>query len=438
MKWLLPVMGLLLAAWALLTPAPSGAQELGVVVSSNAPFPLIINGKEVGLFPARTEVGAVICVGSRLYYSSDQERFVFQGWGQGRTSDCIVPTEAGEYRALFSQQILLQIRSKVARYAQSLWVEKGSMNLLEVPPVVEEKPGTRYIFGEWTGGETPFSPTNSIAVFRPMVLEIKWGKEYYITLEGPEGVPLVGFGWYPENQRVVLKAPAEVSRPDGRGRQRFKEWESLSNHATLIPNYQQPTTTITADGSYTIRAKYQQEYLLVVDNPQGNIKKVWVAEGGETTVETPPYIEVVPNQERYSFKAWEGIELGSPQGSLVVDGPRQATALYERQFKVTVSAPYGGSGDGWYTEGATATIEVPGNPSGVLFLKRAFAGFSGYAANGPTLEVAVTGPLTITANYRTQLDWKMLGLIVGVIALAYGAYLFTQRMHKRRLEGGEG
>ena len=407
-----------------------------MLVGSDSPFHLIIDGEEVQRLPARVGLGTQVCVATRVHYTSELERFFFQGWSHGPQGECVVLTEPGEYTANFTREVLLQIRSQVQGYRQSLWVEHGSLTPLVVPQVVEEGPGVRYLFEEWKAGETPFSPDNSIAIFRPMTVEVKWKKEYQFTLEGPEGIPLVGFGWHPEGRRVTLKAPPEVDGPGEQERLRFQHWEVISNHASIIPNAQQAITRFTVDGSYTIAARYEKEYLVLTENPQGTLKKAWAVEGEGLVVETPGFLETGSEQERFSFTGWEGADLELARGPVVVDGPLHLKARYERQFLVTLSAPYGGSGDGWYEEGATATatIKVPQDPSGILFLKRAFDGFSGYSILEPTLEVAVTGPMTIIASYHTQVDVRMLSLIGGVVLVVAIIYLLTQRTLRRRTE----
>lgn len=431
MRRILLLSWLLAVAWLLLAADRVEAQKAEALVSSNPPYPLLINDKEVQRLPASAPLGAQVCVAKKIDYTGEVERYVFKGWQDGPDTECITVTEAREYQAIYAPEVLLQVRSKLRPYARSLWVPRGSLSRLEVPEVVEQEQGSRSRFEEWTGGETPFSPENILAVVRPMVLEVKWTREYFLTLQGPEGVPLVGGGWHRENQPIVLRAPVVYFQGD-KIRLKFVGWEGVSNPALMIPDAQARITTFASDAPHVISARYQKEYLVVVQTPLGTLKKTWVPEGEEFVVEVPPLIESGSDRERYRFSAFEGSDLKTPRASLVVDGPMVLTALYERQFMVKVSAPYGAKGDGWYAEGATATIEVPHDLGGVLFLRRVFNGFPGYLAMGPTLDVPVTGPLMITASYRTRADLEGLAVIVGVLLIGGLIYVFTQRVSRPR------
>ena len=107
-------------------------------------------------------------------------------------------------------------------------------------------------------------------------------------------------------------------------------------------------------------------------------------------------------------------------------------ALYERQFMVRVQSQYGVSGDGWYSEGSVASIQVPENPSGIVFLKKRFNGFDGYPGSGATLDVPVNGPTTISATYHTSVNVWTLILAVGALVAIGLVYFITQREYNRR------
>ena len=300
--------------------------------------------------------------------------------------------------------------------------------------MVEERPGVRFTFDEWTGGELRFSPSNRIVPNRPITLEVKWTKEFFLGLEGPEGVRLVGSGWHGDRQAVVLKAPATVDGPSEDVRQRFVRWNPVSNPALVIPSDSQAITRIVMDDAHVIRAEYLTEYQVVVQNPLGTINQAWIAKGEELTLDTPPTIDIVADQERFNFTGWEGADFDSPKGFVVVNGPLKAIALYDREFMVKVEASYGASGEGWYTEGETAIIKVPENPSSILFLKKVFNGYHGYPGAGSTLPVPVTAPVSISTAYRTNVEAKGLSIAVGALVAVGVIYLVSQRVYGRMAE----
>jgi hypothetical protein len=66
------------------------------------------------------------------------------------------------------------------------------------------------------------------------------------------------------------------------------------------------------------------------------------------------------------------------------------------------------------------TITVPTVSQKGLFLRSRFTGFAGYSGHSNTLQVLVQGPMTITANYTTGLDLRVLGIIiVAVLAIIF-------------------
>ena len=436
MKWyLLASILLLFTVWSL-QAAEVKAQDHQVVVTTASGHPLLINGEEIALLPAIVGPGSQVCVTVTLPYIGEGERQVFQGWSHGPETECVFLTQPGEYTAQYASEVLLQIGSAVMEYRTSTWVAKGFPTLLSVPEMVEERPGVRYHFLGWTGGQTPFSAQNTIVPVGPTTLGVNWRKEYLIELEGPENVDLAGSGWYDAEKIAGLKAPATQLSAEKDERLQFSHWEVISNPPIIIPDRQNPLAQLRVDDTHRIKAVYNKSYLVVAKNPEKTIIDAWIQAGEEIAIETPLSIDVVPEQERQSFKEWEGTDIESANGFLVVDGPLNITALYETQFRVTVSAPHGASGGGWYTKGEVATIKVPENPSKFLIVKTVFDGFPEYPDSGPTLRVPVIGPLTVTASYRTDISlWipnNVLGaIVIGFLVVIGLAYLVLRGIYDR-------
>ncbi|MCH7996745.1 MAG: hypothetical protein IIB11_03090 [Chloroflexi bacterium] len=402
-------------------------------IQINSTIPLRIDGVETNRFPAQAGLGSVACIIDPIRYMTESERQVFDHWSDGSTDRCLTVTAPGVYSAVMSTEVLLQVRSEAKAYRRSEWVIRGTPTRLEVPQIIEGEPGVRYLFEEWRGGgETPFKPVNTIAPMRAMNLEVLWKKEFYFELKGPDNIDLMGTGWHPAGQRVVIQATLEVLSADGLTRSRFERWENINGHGVVIPSPGSAATNLIADAPHIIEARYRNEYLVTAMNPNGTFKKQWVKDGDEIVLETPPFMDIVKDQERLAFKKWEGDEMDSHKGFLVVDRPLQMNAIYDTQYMVKVSSPYGASGEGWYTEGELAEISVPGQPGGIVFLKKYFDNFPGYEADGPKLSAPVNGPLTITADYKTQIDIMILTVIVVGITGALLVYLVSQMVLKRR------
>ena len=421
---------LALGAWAVAAGAANAQQPTIRVSTSNGP-PLVVNGVQVTRLPVEVGPGAQVCVARPLVTLGDQERSIFKIWSDGTEDECLTPTEPGEYVARFEHQVLLQILSQFKAYRDSVWVPRGKPTRLEVLSLVVESPGVRYQFEEWTFGENRFNPDNVITPSRPFSVEVKWTKEYFLDLVGPEGAELVGEGWHSAGSTVVLKTDATAFAQGKDARLQFSSWEITSNAAIIIPNPQRPLTSIRMGDTHTIEAVYTKAYKVVVTNPARTVHDDWVPEGEQLPVQTEETIVIAADQERLSFKGWEGAAVETAKGFVVVDGPITLNALYETQYKVNVTSPYGATGDGWYAAGEKATIAAPENPSSLLFLKKVFNGFAGYPDTGTTLTLPVEAPVTISATYRTELDLVLLTLSLAALAAVGGVYLATLYVQRR-------
>ena len=239
-------------ALRVLWPAAAEAQTGQIRLLSDAPYALLVNGEEIKAFPIVVDSGSRACVTTTVDHINEKERRVFTGWSNGPKDICITVTEPGDYIAEYTREVLVEIRSALKTYRTSAWVSRGESTRLAVLPEVEERPGVRYLFEEWTAGESPFSPDNLITLNRPMTVEVRWTKEYYLGLEGPEDVRLVGFGWHVEGKNVVLKAPPTAFSPGEDERRQFLRWEVVSNPAIVIPNARSPVTSFRIDDAHTL------------------------------------------------------------------------------------------------------------------------------------------------------------------------------------------
>ena len=121
-------------------------------------------------------------------------------------------------------------------------------------------------------------------------------------------------------------------------------------------------------------------------------------------------IQTSPNT-RYVFSHWSGDYSGvGTSGSVVMNGPRKITAVYQLQYLLNVGAQPGSApipqGAGWYNAGDTVTLSatsqiLPGQDKSRLV-------FQGWSVDGQTTQAGVTLPLkmesahVVTAQYKQQ------------------------------------
>ena len=390
---------------------PASAQQISTTVSSNSPFPLLVDGIVTAEFPAPVSPGVTVCNGGDLRYLSTDERWVFQRWSHGPTEQCVTLPGPGSYRAIYSQEILLQVRSTVLGVRQSRWVPLGVQTPVVVPETVEEASGVRFHFLEWSGGESPFQPANVIAPLEPTVLEPSWTREYLITVVGAEGLPARGSGWFSAGASAVIRAPDVSEIVPGAERLKFASWAVTEGLASASDNLQSPIAIVTVTGPATFNATYDRQFFVVATAPTGTIQRGWMSAGQELVLEVPPVQEIIPEQQRLVFRGWQGLPgLTSTNISGVVTEAVNLEAVYDLEYNVTVIAPFGSAGGGWHRSGSLVKITVPEGVQSKLVFKKSFQGFGDRVAKGTSVEILVDGPITITALYSD-------GVNVGVLAL---------------------
>jgi len=412
---------LMLIVSVLIVPVCYG--EDYVLVDSKPRLPLIVNGRDVSELPVKAPPGSEVCVQKTTAYVDVDRRYVFKGWSSGENSTCIRVGVKETVTAYYVEEVLVQIYSRdVKRYSNSFWVRVGELVELKVDPVYYVGQDTRYVFEEWSGGEKPFSPNNTIVAVRPVKVEVKWVKEYFLRLVPIDGVKVNGSGWYREGSLAVISAPEEVN--DGVRKLVFDGWISIGPYPVMISNPRSHVTAVVVNAPYWIMPIYNEFYLVEVYGLGGMLEdRRWVGKGELYKVNLKSIIEVVPGEVRYVFKGWRNPELPqSPSIQIEVNKPMVLEALYEKQFHVAVYSDYGSSGGGWYPENSTAIIRAPETPQTILFMKRVLSGWSGDVYNaeidgGMVVLKSIKQPLKLYAVYSIQPDYPMLAIFFGIISV---------------------
>jgi hypothetical protein len=429
------------AAGASAQPAPPGP----VVVSSNSGTPLLVDGLTPDKLPVSEGIGTQICIPAPRVYVSEGERWIFQNWSTGSTDQCVNADRAGEYRALYSHEVLLVVRSEVAETQRSMWAAYGVPVSLDVPPLVQDGDNTRHRFQSWSDGETPFNHSNTIAPVKPITVEVKWVREHQIIVEAPDGANVRGSGWYADGSNLVLRAPDTLPGVTDQDRLKFIGWEGDSFPAAVIQNPQQPLAALKVDAPYTLRALFTRQYLVDASSPFGTLKHDWVSDGDSVVLEAPATSEIIPDQSRLVFKRWDGMDgLLSPRITGKVDRPIIVTATYEKQVMLKIAAPHGAAGEGWQKVGDVVPVSVPGSVSQMFLLNSTFTGFAGYPAGQSSVQVLINEPTTLTALYRTEPNLMVLASILLLPLLAVIVYFsvtrgwyarIRERLHALRVSG---
>ena len=395
--------------------------------------PLLIGGVLTTQFPATVAPGTVVSVANSPVYTSQGDRYTFAGWSNGATTatgNSITLNNPGTYTAVWTHEILVVINSVVTSLQKSQWLPYGVPYQVTAPAKDTEGGNTEYDFQKWDAGETPFQAQNTIIPFQSMTVNALYTEKYLLTLVTPTGITALGGGWYPAGTSVVLQLPKDVFTDDAQdSRMDFSTWESVGAAPVIMASPTSAIMNIVVNGPYVLQADYNQQYLVVANSPFGILNHDWVNSGDEEKFDAPATQAVVTDQEQYVFKQWTGMAgLTSPQVGGIVTGPLTLTAVYTHQYKVTLTAPFGGSGDGWINAGSMTNITVPLTNQKNLILKSRFTGFAGYSGRVNTIQVLVNAPVTVTAIYTTGIDFAVLGLIVLAVLVVLALWIFGRKV----------
>ena len=415
---------LILSLALLASPAEGGALYS---VSANYPVRVLVNGAERGL-PTYVAPGDLVCA-PEVAYLDEGVRIVFRGWeGLGR-DPCV--RAYGNLTAAYAKEYLVHIYSEPPALRRSMWVAEGTLLSLEYPEIFNESGDVRWVFQHWSGGETPFQPSNRIYVARPVRLEAHYVREFRVTALATHGVRVNGSGWYREGALAVVAAPREVYL-SGETRLVLAEWVTAGSVPAIVTPQASPgVAVLEVRGPHVVMAIYRAEHLVTAKGPQGVMFSGWVGEGEELKLTAPEYIELGQGV-RLRFAGWSGAEgAGSRELSIRVSAPLKMEATYVMQYLLSVSSPVGAGGAGWYDEGSTAMVTVPESPSTNVFVKRRLSGFSGDCGecrhNGGRMELVMDRPRSIAAVYTYEPDLVNLGILAGTVAAGVALYASGRR-----------
>ncbi len=248
----------------------------------------------------------------------------------------------------------------------------------------------------------PSSPRSYIAYYQVKhKLEIDNG--------GRGGNP-VGEGYYTTGAQVWISIDEIALNPEGNIRSTFQSWTGSGNGSYTGDQRQ---VIVTVNRPITQTVNWSAEYLLELqDDYDTGTGEGWYLPGAFVEISVDSSVEI-GNQARHQFLSWEGEGEGSYTGadnpvSVYMDGPIVETAIWETQYYLNLDSTYDGStGEGWYSDGAIATVEIDtlievDESERLKFDRWEGSGSGSYTGEDWTFEVEMNGPITETAQWKKQ------------------------------------
>jgi len=187
---------------------------------------------------------------------------------------------------------------------------------------------------------------------------------------------------------------------------------------------------VSSGGAHTF--EYVTQHHLSVKSPYGETSgSGWHIEGSKAVFSAQSLVADGPGV-RYLFTKWTGNYAGvSPEGTILMDGPKNVTANYRTQYYLKVESRYGHpKGEGWYDEGATANLSVASIIVLADLTEAVFVRWGGDLTSPSRIAtITMNKPYTVIANWRVQAgkaEVQYLYIVVGAffIIAVLGAYLF--------------
>lgn len=273
---------------------------------------------------------------------------------------------------------------------------------VSVDPYVPSKSGDK--------GARYYCPQNAFLVSGGSDLRFFYRRQFYLQVRSERGV-VEGGGWYDEGETATVRVLSRiVAGESGDERYIFTGWGGDASGQGERSN------PIRMDGPKTAIANWRRQVALRVSATPSNLSYLesvkWYDEGEKGEFSVPPAIGAGPGA-RYAFKNWSGDFLGSsPNGTLVMDGPKHIVANYRLQYLLEVKAKPSLIEKGaeiqrsdWYDAGSEVSIAPPRSPidwdRGTRFVFEGWV-LDGRGVGAGPLRVGMDSPHSLEAVYKAQ------------------------------------
>jgi len=352
----------------------------------------------------------------------------------------------------------------------SFWWDEGSTHTFTYySPLVVDPNSKRYVWTSTTGLSNQQSDT--ITVTTNGTITGNYKTQYYLNLEtSPSGITTPsGEGWYDAGATASISTEEIIDSSPG-SRYKFVKW--TTGDMSEISDPYSASTTVLMDKAKTVTANYVTQYKLTVRTNGLETYVTNVYNGTDvlgTATDATPYTgwfdegaiiylnidsPITDSSERKVFTEWSGDATGTNRPlTITMDSAKDITANYKTQYLIVFTQsglddtatstvviinstdyeftdlPY----NIWADEGSTFTYSY----QDIVLSSTTGKRFKLVGVSGPTSPFTVTGPITVTGNYKIQyqvtfdqtgLDSSATGTVVTVngTPLDYSSLPFSQ------------
>lgn len=362
---------------------------------------------------------------------SPLERFAFANWldGPGANPRSFTATAGANYTAVYDLEYQLRITPNPSdcdfivdattyTSAQTLWFDRDTPHVVDVPQPQGIGVDTRYQFGTWSDG---MAKSHTVMLNVPLILDLTCSVEYRQVIDSTPSVNIQIDGGAPVSTQQILwwadgsSHTIAVPSPQSAGADSRRVFTQWSDASMLNPR----TFSVSGPASLSIQTSLEhrirfatnpaneQITILVNGNAITAPGEAWLAQGVPTTIEasSPSPDAGDPTGTRYVYQSWsDGL---ARQHTISVTAPMTYTATYGTEYYLDVQTPRANAnGEGWYAAGTTAFAGLDvGTVAGPTDTRYVFVQWTG-DASGFTFSlsngITMNGPKTATAAWVTQ------------------------------------
>ncbi len=309
----------------------------------------------------------------------------------------------------------------------------GSEASFSVSPTNLSDAGIRYIFIGWTSdspGGYNGTDNPALVVMNNDITEVaQWETRYFLTVEvGAGGSATPGSGWYDPGSAVTI-----IAKPDTG--YMFHSWsgDGSGSYSGTESSY-----IITVDEPTTQTASFEPIpiYTLTVQSQQGNVSGEGSYQvGSRVLFGVTPTTVFGESGVRYIFTGWTSSSPGGYTGpdnsaEVVMNNEIIETALWKKQYLLTIDSVIDVEGSGWYNEEETVTLSVKPPPG--FLVRQVFKGWTGdIQSDSGTVSIVMDGPKMVVANWT--MDYTRLYLLGGMASVV-AASVVVLLIQRRRIE----
>jgi len=288
--------------------------------------------------------------------NDDTVRYAFDSWDLGDYKNSMKNSIAIDnpitVKANWRQEYKLEIRTNVPDYVPSgsgFYPKGKALALIAEPELKSANSDIKYVFDKWVSiGPNPvvisnsLSPTTTITIDSPYIIEARYKKSYLVNVWSPYGTTS-GSGFYDEGQVAQIKImQSEVVVEPNRVKKVFSNWNTGSasvmrfdsgvDSPSLEERSNDSNLMITVNKPINVTASWNTQYYLDVKSSEGVVTGAgWYSPGTVVPVSVKKPSQPAGMWSTYSFIGWSGdiTPTTSPNVKVILDEPKLLIAEFD-------------------------------------------------------------------------------------------------------------